>query len=306
MKPLAISNFLLGNFWIGWHRWAAWAICIGAIFLLGMLRKATEAEFAFASLALLPVLVIAWISGKWSGLFVAFLAAAMWAAGDIASGRQFDVSWIPWTNAVTRFVTYSMVALLAAQVRLLLEREHSHAREDALTGMQNRRAFLEAGAAEVERSKRYPHPLAVIFLDLDDFKRLNDTKGHDAGDAALCSAAWALRSVLRSSDQIARLGGDEFGILLPEIGYDAAIEAGRKISGAVNAVLEDFPPVGASVGVAWFEDSGRLFPAMLKAADELMYEVKESGKGHVRSRRFDAMSKPDSVQARSRSGGPER
>lgn len=285
LPSFTTSEFLLGTFWTGWRRWAAWTICIGAIFLLGALRTATDAEFAFASLVLLPVLFIAWIGGKGNGLFFAILAAAMWATGDIASERQFGAAWIPWANAVTRLMTYSLVALLAAQIRLQFEREHERATRDALTGLLNRRAFLEAGAAEVARSRRYRHPLAVVFLDLDDFKRLNDTRGHDAGDAALRATAGALLGALRSSDQVARLGGDEFAVLLPETGYEAAVETGQKIFAAVSSALGEFPPAKGSIGVAWFANADRSFPAMLKAADELMYEVKQSGKNAMRPRR---------------------
>lgn len=287
-------EFLFGSFWTGWCRWATWSACVGVIFLLGLLRTATDADFTFASLAMLPVLVIAWTEGKKSGLFVAFLAAAMWTVADIASEREFSTQWIPWTNAVTRLMTYSLVAILAAKVRQQFEKEHEHATHDGLTGLQNRRAFLEAGASEVERAKRYAHAMAVIFLDLDDFKRLNDSQGHDAGDAALRATARALLGALRSSDRVARLGGDEFAVLLPETGYDAAVEAGRKASIAVNAALAAFPPVKVSVGVAWFETADCLFPAMLKVADELMYEVKEGGRHDMRSRRFAVLNQPDS------------
>jgi diguanylate cyclase (GGDEF)-like protein len=293
MKLFTTSDFLVRTYWTGWRRWTAWSICVSALFLLGVLRIETDAVFSFASLALLPVLVIAWIGGKWNGLSIAFLAAVMWGVGDMAPGRQFSAPWIPWANALTRLMTYSLVALLVAQVRLQFEREHELAISDTLTQLQNRRAFLETGAFEVDRAKRYGHPLAVVFLDLDDFKQLNDTKGHDAGDAALRATAGALLGALRSSDRVARLGGDEFAVLLPEIGYDAAIEAGRKIAIAVNNALRDFPPVRGSIGVAWFGDAHRTFPAMLRAADELMYEVKESGKGNMRSRRFAAINKSD-------------
>ena len=289
MPRLTTSEFFLGTYWTGWRRWAAWSICAAAAFLLGALRTATDAEYAFASLVLLPVLIIAWFGGRRNGLSMAFLAAAMWAAGDLASERQFGAQWIPWANAITRLVTYGLVALLAAQVRLQLDREHQRATRDALTGLQNRRAFLEAGASEVDRSRRYQHPLAVIFLDLDDFKQLNDTRGHDAGDAALRATADALRAALRSSDQVARLGGDEFAVLLPETGYEAAVETGRKIFAAVSSALGEFPPVRASIGVAWFAHADRSFPAMLNAADELMYEVKHSGKNEMRPRRVAAM-----------------
>jgi len=293
------THFLLAKFWTGWRRALAWLVCVGAIFLLGVVHRATDAEFAFASLVLLPVLVIAWISGKWGGLLVSVLAAVTWAVGDIAAERQFTDAWIPWANAVTRFLTYGLVALLAGQVRRQFDREHDQATKDALTGLKNRREFLEVGAAEAERSRRYRHPLAVVFLDLDDFKQLNDTRGHQTGDAALRAAAGALRHALRSSDRIARLGGDEFGILLPETTYEAAVDAGNKILGAVNKAVADYPPVRASIGLAWFGESDRSFAEMLKAADELMYEVKESGKSQVRTHRFDAVTAPDAQDASS-------
>jgi diguanylate cyclase (GGDEF)-like protein len=287
MEKPNLATLLLTTPWSGWRRWAAWSACGSAIFLLGLLRTATDADFTFASLVVLPVLAIAWIGGKRDGLVVAFLASTVWIVGDItASERQFSAEWVPWANAVTRLMTYSLVVLLAAKIRRQLAKEHEYATRDALTGLQNRRAFLEAGAAEVERAKRYGHSMAVIFLDLDDFKQLNDSKGHDAGDAALRATAKALIAALRSSDRIARLGGDEFAVLLPEIECAAASEAGRKVLLAVNAALQAFAPVKASIGIAWFMEADRLLPAMLKAADELMYEVKESGKHDMRSRSF--------------------
>lgn len=286
------STFFLDTFSTGWHRWAAWFICIGTIILLGALRTETDAEYAFASLALLPVLAITWTEGRRNGLLLAWLAAAMWAIADIASERQFSSTWIPWVNAATRLMTYSLLVILTAQVRLQLERAHELATHDPLTGLLNRRAFFEAGASETERSQRYAHSLSIVFLDLDNFKQLNDSKGHDAGDAALQVTAKALHGTMRSNDRVARLGGDEFAILLPEIGYDAAVEAGRKISVALNKALRDYPPVSASVGVAWFAKVNQPFPEMLKMADELMYEVKESGKGGMRSRRYTAAATP--------------
>lgn len=281
-------EFLFGSYWTGWRRGVAWTVCLVAIFLLGLLGIRTDSELTFSSLATLPVLVIAWIDGKRNGLIVAFVAAAMWLIGDLASERQFDADWIPWANAITRQTTYSVAALLVAQIRLQLEREHRHATHDGLTGLQNRRAFFEAGSAEVERARRYAHPLAVIFLDLDDFKQLNDSTGHDAGDAALKATAKALLQALRSSDRVARMGGDEFAVLLPETGYRAAVETGRKILVAVNAALAAYPPVSISIGVAWFGEADRLFPDMLKAADDLMYQAKQGGKHDIRSRDFEA------------------
>lgn len=292
MLKFGTEMLLLSTTWNGWRRSATWAACIGVILFLGAIRTATDAELAVASFALLPVLVIAWIGGKASGVLMASLAATMWIAADIASDRQFSAAWIPWTNFVARLITYNLVALLTAEIRVLLTREYEQASQDALTGLQNRRAFLEVGSAEIERAKRYSHPLAVIFIDLDNFKKLNDKSGHEAGDAALQATARALSCALRSSDRVARLGGDEFAVLLPEIKYDATVDTVRKLASVVNRALGKFPPVGASLGVAWFGEMDRAFTDMLSVADKLMYQVKASGKGAILARQVTERGEP--------------
>ena len=176
-----------------------------------------------------------------------------------------------------------------SQLRRQFETAHANANQDSLTGLLNRRGFFDAGIAEVERARRYAHPISVIFLDLDNFKELNDVSGHGVGDIALQEIAKAMLQVLRFNDKLARLGGDEFAIMIPEIGYDAVVEAGRKISIATKEALYNFPPVTASIGVIWFEEVDCLFPTMMQAADDLMYEVKRSGKNDVRFCRYERM-----------------
>lgn len=185
-----------------------------------------------------------------------------------------------------RFATYAFITHLVVMVRTLLAREREIASPDALTGLLNRRAFFEAGHAEAERSRRYGHPLAIAFLDMDDFKRLNDSQDHEAGDRALQAVANSLGGSLRNADRLARLGGDEFAVLLPEISYDAATEAGHKIAAAADVALKEFPPVSASIGIARFESAESDFSAMLDAADSLMYEIKQQGKHGMRVERF--------------------
>jgi diguanylate cyclase (GGDEF)-like protein len=288
MTRLPTSDFLMRDFWAGWRRWAAWTAYAASVLLLGKLRSSSHAEFSTESLALLPVIAIAWLGGQGNGLIAACIAALTWLMEDIFGGYRFSSSWIQAANAATHLTTYSLVAFLVSKVRLQIQREHEQATRDVLTGLLNRRAFFSAGAIEVERSRRYEHPLAVFFLDLDHFKLLNDTRGHEAGDLALRKTADSLLASLRSTDQVCRLGGDEFAALLPEIGYDEAIEAGKKIAAAVNKALADFPPVTASIGLAWFGADDRNFPEMVKVADKLMYEAKTAGKSALRSQRFPA------------------
>ena len=260
---------------------------MGSLLVLSNLRAETGAEFAFSSLVVVPVIVITWIDGHRKGLLFALIAAAIVGMGELASGREFSESWIPLANVITRALTYLAVSLLVSKIRQQLLKEHDLAFHDPLTGLLNRRAFLEAGANEVLRSSRYDRPLTVVFMDLDHFKQLNDTMGHDAGDLALRATARTLQEVLRQSDRIGRLGGDEFAVLLPEIGYAESIEAGEKILHALNLALDKYPPVNVSIGVAWFSRAKPAFPEMVKAADELMYEAKQNATIHMQARKFE-------------------
>lgn len=278
----------------------AWLIAVSAILALAAIRVATAAEFAFASLGLLPVLLIAWMAGRTSGMLFAVLAAAAWPVGDIVSGRAYASEWIPWANGLTRFTAYGIVVVLADQVRVQLLREHEQSTRDQLTGLFNRRAIADIGSREVDRLRRHSHPLAVAFIDLDNFKNLNDCEGHNAGDAALRATADALQATSRSSDILARWGGDEFVLLLPEIDASAAALAGRRISEILRRELRRFPGVSASVGIAWFEAAGRPFAEMLHAADELMYLAKQGGKDGLRLQAFAGGAHTE--RARSASG----
>lgn len=264
------------------RRLITWIASLTIIALLGLLRTSTEAEFAFASAAIIPVVAVSWAGGLAQGLLVSVLGAGMWVVADLMSGRQFGLAWMPVANGLIRLAIYGFVAYLTARVAMLLARETELATRDALSGLLNRRAFFAARAIEASRAKRYGRPLAVVFIDLDRFKQLNDTRGHDAGDAALKAVAEALRKSLRATDSVGRVGGDEFAILLPEVNLSEVTETANKIGAAIAAALSAFQPVSASMGVAWFDSVGNDFPALIKAADVLMYEIKQERKGGIR------------------------
>ena len=286
MKRLASLDFLGATLWTGWRRGVVFAVCIAVILLLGSIRTATDAELTFASLVLLPVLLIAWLGGTLSGLLMAVLAATMWLVADIYSAREFSSIWIPWINALVRFLTYCLVVLLVCKVKSQFVKERELATHDALTGLLNRRGFMSRGQLEVKRSKRYPSHFTVIFMDLDNFKALNDGMGHSFGDAALRATGRAIQAATRTSDLVARIGGDEFAIAMPEIDFDSAHIAAHKLFNTVNCAMDAYPPTRASVGVAWFQEPGIPFSDMLKCADELMYNVKAGGKNNILISRF--------------------
>lgn len=263
------------------------ALAATAIIALGLVRMATDAEYAFASLSVIPVIAAAWWCGLYPSMLLAALAAVSWGIGDFASNRVYSSEWIPVINAATRAMTYIVVVLIVSWLKSLLARTEHMAAHNHLTGLLNRQAFGDFGNEEIERCRRYKHSLALVFIDLDNFKKLNDTQGHHVGDKALEATADALHHVLRASDILGRLGGDEFAVILPEIDYESATETGQKILSAIRQAMQEYPPVSASVGVAWYRTPRERFAEMLNAADALMYEVKQQRKSGVLARSLD-------------------
>ncbi len=169
--------------------------------------------------------------------------------------------------------------------RKRFETELRHlADHDPLTGLLNRRRFELEVERQLRLAQRYRRPGAVIVLDVDRFKQINDTYGHSVGDRLIVSVADALRARLRASDAIARLGGDEFAVLLPEIDRAGVEAVARELVQAVAAHTacvdgRVLPRVTISVGVATFgPDAGLDREALVVAADTAMYRAKEAGR----------------------------
>jgi diguanylate cyclase (GGDEF)-like protein len=164
---------------------------------------------------------------------------------------------------------------------------HLLAHTDDLTTLANRRHFLDELSKEVDRSRRYGHSLSLIFLDLDHFKRVNDTYGHGMGDEVLQSTARAMESVCRDIDVAARMGGEEFAVLLPETDSEGArvvadrlrIEIAQRMHEPDGA--EPFR-VTASLGVATVEPGTETsVEELMQAADDALYDAKENGRNRV-------------------------
>ena len=180
-----------------------------------------------------------------------------------------------------------------------LAKEHSAATTDPLTRLANRHAFYAVGDNEMRRTRRYRRPMSLAYLDLDNFKVVNDTLGAEVGDALLVAVAALIRAQVRSTDFVARLGDDEFGVLLPEA---AAFDAEKVLSkvhaslqptfDTISARLEragsadtDGPTtdtnVGCSIAIIALEEDHKSFDTLVRAADRLMISLKHRGKNRV-------------------------
>lgn len=190
------------------------------------------------------------------------------------------------------------VLALATHLGVLRQRERMRrlANVDPLTGIHNRRHFMETGAGEFARARRSKHPLSVLMIDIDEFKGINDRWGHATGDAVIQALAQSLAVLVRQQDFAARLGGEEFSVILPETDLRAAAAIAERLRASIEAIqsvaAEDGSVVRftASLGAAAMRADDPSFEAVQGRADKALYQAKASGRNRVVS--SDLLARP--------------
>ena len=248
--------------------------------LVTLLDYETGKELSFSVFYLLPISYFAWFTTTQAGFAAATLSAAILLA------LNFDARLVArpaeYINILSDLTLFLIMTWLVSQVRTLYQREREASRVDFLTELPNWRAFYEAVTAEKTRARRYERPLSIAYLDLDDFKRINDSFGHQTGDTLLQLVGKIMRNNLRETDLAARLGGDEFAILLPETAAEQAEIAMDKLRRELLRQLEENGfQMTFSMGLVTFLKPPDSAEDMIKHADRLMYSVKTTGKNRI-------------------------
>jgi diguanylate cyclase (GGDEF)-like protein len=186
-------------------------------------------------------------------------------------------------EALSALAVQAGVAIENARLHRVVERQ---AVTDALTGLANRRQFYEVLGREYERAQRFGQPVSLILLDIDDFKQINDSRGHLAGDAVLHSVAATLAEVIREIDLAARYGGEEFAVLLPQTGPEGAANLAERLRSEIAARkirfgTDEIAGVTASFGVAAGPVNEQTQIDLIASADAALYQAKREGKNHV-------------------------
>jgi diguanylate cyclase (GGDEF)-like protein len=250
--------------------------------LLGLADYLNGPDVSLLIFYVVPVFVAAWYAGRGAGFLVCAASGLAWFAVAYATSEHFSNPLIAYWNAFVRLGSTVILAHLVASFRRSLTHERELARTDYLTGAFNGRSFTEAAEAEVNRAHRHGHTFSVAFMDVDDFKLINDRLGHSAGDRLLRLVADTVHANVRAVDVVARLGGDEFAILMPETDERAAQVVIRRVRRQLlEAARREGWPVTFSAGlITWVEPPSSV-DEMLRAADELMYSAKRHGKNRV-------------------------
>lgn len=252
------------------------------IVLIGYYDYQTGAHISMMLLYALPILLSAWFCGKTEGVVVAIAAACSWLFINLLhhSPGESDAA-LSW-NALTRFGIFILIAYtvsLQAQLRKALQREKLRADTDRLTGLLNKEAFRERMEEEMHRAQRYNHPLSLAFIDLDNFKQVNDTQGHARGDSLLQQFSKIIITAIRKTDIAGRMGGDEFAVCFPETGDEQVRKAVEKLVMSLEIMTSQSGwQVSASIGVVTCNKVSETYDVLLGKADKLMYVAKGKGK----------------------------
>jgi diguanylate cyclase (GGDEF)-like protein len=260
----------------------AW-VGLGFLLLGGVafLDYITGVELSFSLFYLLPISLLAWTVSERFGLVMAFLSAGIWQTVDVWSGIKYS-SVFPYVwNTVIR-LGFFLLPVFMIRLNRAVQHEQALARTDFLTGVLNARSFRELAQMEINRSVRYQRPFTIAFIDVDNFKTINDTFGHTTGDTVLRAIAESIQAHLRKTDIVARVGGDEFVVLLPETDAQTApIVISNMQRELLKEMNENGWSVTFSIGVLTLTAPQLSVDEMLGRADQLMYTVKNGGKNNI-------------------------
>lgn len=259
------------------------ALGILLVIVLGVVDYLTGPEWSFSAFYLLPIALVAWCVGLRWGLFISAVSGLTWLTADMGAGHIYTHPFTPYWNMLVRLLSFVVVTYALSELKKVLDKEKNYARQDYLTGAANSRDFMETAQAELQKARAGGYAIALAYIDLDNFKGINDTFGHSVGDQLLKIVADTIKKNLREGDMVARLGGDEFGVLLPRATEDSSLAAMKRMKEYFLAEVKRKKwPVSFSMGLVLFKKFPDSVDEMIKRADNLMYTVKDSGKNDIK------------------------
>jgi diguanylate cyclase (GGDEF)-like protein/PAS domain S-box-containing protein len=249
----------------------------------------------------------------YADLWQAIYSGKEWRGEILNRKKNGDLFWefvsisaiTDTTGKITHFVSVnediSSRKAVEEQIRILNMELEQLAMTDFLTGLNNRRYFIQRGIEEVKRAKRNGEPLALLMLDIDEFKKVNDSFGHEAGDAALQQASLVMRSSLREIDILGRYGGEEFAVLLPNTSLEDALILAERVRHSIENIsfenISGVLKITISGGVAAFMDEMSNIDDLLRNADMALYHAKQTGRNQIM--KYQNLSNGSSVIAAS-------
>lgn len=250
-----VFNALLGLAWVA---------------LFGALDTLVPVKIDFSFLYLLAVAFVTWFAGKGSGFIISLVCASLWSVDNFVENDLIVSIW----NVFSTFAIFIAVSVMLSKIHQLWKNDTALSRTDPLTGVMNTRAFSELVDYEILRLQRDGSPFSLAYLDVDNFKTVNDRYGHKMGDELLKAVVSNMLENLRKTDVIARMGGDEFAIFLPTTNHEAVKVVMRKVREGLRSLTANHNwPITFSIGVVTCNHGACELDGIVTLADELMYEV---------------------------------
>lgn len=260
--------------WVVYVSWLSAAV-------LAFADLATGMYISLVLLYLIPVFLLTWYDSESMGALLAVTISSVWFYEAFASQPTGSLV-TPAFNSVVRLGGFLLIVYMIGRLREMFDCERKLARTDPLTGALNRRAFDELIYKEVERSRRHQRLFTLAYLDLNDFKSINDHFGHSTGDTVLKNTVLTTRRSLRINDTIARFGGDEFVILLPETERNAAHTVLSRVQQRLAVEMQQHGwPVTCSIGAVSYRVPPETVAQILHTADHVMYTAKQLSKNYL-------------------------
>lgn len=252
------------------------------VLLIGVIDYFSGSELSFSFVYIMPIMIAVWYGGYKPGLIISFVSIAIWLSAELAITRGYSHPLILVWNTLIRLAFFLLVMRLLLSIREKVATLSTLASIDPLTGLANRRFFLEQLERERARARRYSETFTVAYIDLDNFKYVNDSYGHTIGDELLQVVGNMIRKNLRESDMSARLGGDEFVIFFPALEEMPAKQVMDDLQKQLNSAMDENSwPVTFSIGMVTYNKPMKSIREMVHKADEIMYQVKKSGKDNT-------------------------
>ena len=259
-----------------------WRLSVLSVVLICVAHVLAKQNVDLKPLLVIPVLLASWYGGRRTGAATAVFASIslLLASYFLGAGTIDDYSVV--YDALVYFMVCIFISVVVTNFKKVHAVEKDAADTDSLTGLYSSRRFYSELKAEILRSKRYGHAVSLAYVDVDNFKKINDTLGHPIGDELLMRLSDCLIDALRSTDVVARLGGDEFVCLLPETAEAEARSAMSKVVRTLKGSMKKHGwDVSFSIGVVTFEEIPDDVGQAVKLADDLMYQVKNNNKNDI-------------------------
>ena len=252
-----------------------------------IIRYITGPKFEIDQFYLIPIIIVTWYAGRNTGIIISTISILLWIVFDFFTMQSLALGLTLGLNLIFKLLIFFLIIQLIHRTRELINSLQDLSETDPLTRISNRRSFLVFANRELYRAKRYGSLLTLIYIDLDNFKNVNDPLGHSIGDSLLKKVANILKETTRKTDVVARMGGDEFCLLLTETDMESSIKVYRKIENKIRQMmLENNWQVTLSAGVVTFQDKPDDVKEMISVTDEIMYKIKRTGKDNFGTRVF--------------------